>query len=144
MELPLTLQAAQFFAAALLGLLFGLLYDFLRGLRRTLPRLTHLLDALYALCLILANFLYLLYVGGGEFRIFMFCGELTGACIYFAALQCAFTKLFIGFWRIVTFPLRAICRFLKKTTVSSSTMSNSCKRLIRRLMPRCTPRKSPL
>lgn len=36
------------------------------------------------------------------------------------------------------------CRFLKKTTVSSSTMSNSCKRLIRRLMPRCTPRKSPL
>lgn len=114
MELPLTLQAAQFFAAALLGLLFGLLYDFLRGLRRTLPRLTHLLDALYALCLILANFLYLLYVGGGEFRIFMFCGELTGACIYFAALQCAFTKLFIGFWRIVTFPLRAICRFLKK------------------------------
>lgn len=34
--------------------------------------------------------------------------------------------------------------FFEKTTVSSSTMSNSCKRLIRRLMLRCTPRKSPL
>ena len=53
MELPLRLQAAQFAAALLFGLLCGVVYDLLRAPRRRIPALTVPADLLYALFLLL-------------------------------------------------------------------------------------------
>ena len=63
MELPLRLQAAQFAAALLFGLLCGVVYDLLRAPRRRIPALTVPADLLYALFLLLGLLALALYVG---------------------------------------------------------------------------------
>lgn len=115
MELPLLLQGSQFLLSALLGLCYGLLYDFLRGLRRSLPGLTHLADLLFALCLLACNLLFALYVGGGEYRIFMLLGSALGAAAYFFTLRRLFLPVSCFFWRVITFPIRMIRQLLQKT-----------------------------
>jgi len=83
MELPLSFQGKQFFYAALLGVLYGVHYDLLRGLRRNGKWLTHLLDTYYALTCLLGNFLLALYIGRGQFRIFMLAAIVLGMSVWF-------------------------------------------------------------
>ena len=84
MELPLTLQGQQFLLAALMGVVFGLLYDFLRGLRRTARWTTHLLDVLFVLSFLFGSLLFALWIGNGEYRVFMLPGILLGMLLYFS------------------------------------------------------------
>ncbi|MDR0890391.1 MAG: spore cortex biosynthesis protein YabQ, partial [Oscillospiraceae bacterium] len=78
MEQPLWTQGSQFLLSLPFGLALGLFYDLLRGLRRYARWMTHLLDALFVVNYLLANLLFALYIGGGEFRIFMLLGSLLG------------------------------------------------------------------
>ena len=87
MELPVTLQAAEFAASMLLGLALGVFYDALRALRRLRARLTLPLDVLFALTLAAALLLFALYPGRGLFRLFAFAALALGAGLYFLTLS---------------------------------------------------------
>ena len=63
MELPIALQGSQFLLAALLGLIYGLCYDLLRGLRRNAKPLTHPSDLIFGLLCLLGNLLFAFYIG---------------------------------------------------------------------------------
>lgn len=123
MEQPLSLQAVQFLWAAAFGAVYGLSYDLLRGLRRSLRGLTQLLDLLFVLVLLLGNCLFALYPGGGSFRIFMPIGMLVGTCLYFLLLSPWILRGVSGFWRLATWPIRAFGRLCKKFLLFCKKMS---------------------
>ncbi|MBQ3356935.1 MAG: spore cortex biosynthesis protein YabQ [Oscillospiraceae bacterium] len=114
MELSLGLQGRQFLLAAALGLALGLHYDLLRGLRRVFRRLTVVLDLWFALTLLIGSLLFALYVGNGEYRIFMLLGTALGMAVYFLTVSRLILPLSIQFWRILTCPLRLLGRFFGK------------------------------
>ena len=114
MELPLSLQGVQFLLSALVGLAYGIHYDILRGLRRTLPAAKHLLDFWFALTFLIGNLLLALYVGNGEYRIFMLLGTALAMVVYFVTISRFFLLVFTKFWQFLTFPLRFICKSCKK------------------------------
>lgn len=114
MELPLVFQGGQFLLSALLGFAYGVLYDFLKGLRHSIRKLRHFTDLFFVLCLLLGNLFFALYVGNGEYRIFMPVGSSLGALLYFLLLHSPFFAIFEWFWRIVTFPIRKIWHFFRK------------------------------
>ena len=73
MELPLRLQAAQFAAALLFGLLCGVVYDLLRAPRRRIPALTVPADLLYALFLLLGLLaLATISLAGSSYNAFLY------------------------------------------------------------------------
>lgn len=114
MELPLGLQGSQFLLSVALGALYGLYYDLLRGLRRNLRALTHLLDLCFVLTCLLGNLLFALLIGNGEYRIFMLLGTGLGMCLWFLTLSRLVTRFSTAFWRFLTFPLRWVCRMCKE------------------------------
>ena len=87
MELPVSLQAAQFLWAAALGIALALFYDLLRALRRRHPRLTRPADALFCIVLLPALLLFALYAGRGRFRLFFYPAIFLGGALYFYALS---------------------------------------------------------
>lgn len=114
MELPLAFQGSQFLLAALLGAVYGLVYDLFRGLRRTAHGLTPVLDFLICLVFLCGNLLFALYIGLGEYRIFMAVASAMGAALYFLTLGRLFLPVFCTFWRLFFLPFRKICYFLCK------------------------------
>lgn len=114
MELPLSLQAVQFLLSALVGLAYGIHYDILRGLHRTLPALKHLLDFWFSLSFLIGNLLLALYAGNGEYRIFMLLGTALAMVVYFLTVSRFFVLVFTKFWQFLTLPLRFIARNCKK------------------------------
>ncbi len=114
MELPVFLQGQQFAVAGLLGLVWGLLYDFLRGFRRTLPGLTWLCDFVYGILILLGNLLLALYVGAGSFRIFFLVAELCGLVLWFLLLSRPILFVFCKFWAFLLLPFRFLWQFFKK------------------------------
>lgn len=69
MELPVALQLRELGLALGTGVLFGLLYDLLRPLRRGRVS-TALADLLYSLALLAGLLLFALYAGRGRLRLF--------------------------------------------------------------------------
>ena len=114
MEQPLLLQGGQFLWAVALGAALGVVYDLLRGLRRTLRGLTHLADLLFSLTVLISGLLLALYVGDGQYRLFLLLGTVLGATIYFLTLSRIFSAASCMIWRFLTYPLRAAARFCKK------------------------------
>lgn len=114
MELPLAFQGSQFLLAVLLGIAYGLVYDLLRGLRRTARKLTHILDLLVCILILCGNLLFALYVGRGEYRIFMAMASILGAAVYFSTLGRLLLSLFCAFWKLLFLPFRKIFCFLCK------------------------------
>lgn len=114
MELPLAFQGSQFLLAALLGAVYGLIYDLFRGLRRTAHGLTHILDLLICLLILCGNLLFALYIGQGEYRIFMAVASGLGAILYFSTLGRLLLPVFRGFWKLLFLPFRKIWDFLYK------------------------------
>ena len=110
MELPVTLQAAEFAASMLLGLALGVFYDALRALRRLRARLTLPLDVLFALTLAAALLLFALYPGRGLFRLFAFAALALGAGLYFLTLS-AHTRIFSTFWESFCVSSPPLCDF---------------------------------
>jgi hypothetical protein len=114
MELPIGLQGRQFLWAVLLGMTCGLVYDFLRGLRRTTRGLTALSDGLFVLYVLAGNCLLLLYVGKGAYRIFFPIAITSGAALWFFTLSVPCLAIFTRFWRLLLWPFRLFGRILKK------------------------------
>ncbi|MBQ1263965.1 MAG: spore cortex biosynthesis protein YabQ [Oscillospiraceae bacterium] len=132
MELPVSLQAQQFFLSALLGVGFGFVYDALCAMRRQRPKLTAAADVFFGLFVLLALLLSALYIGGGRFRLFFFGGILLGAVFYFLALSRMMLAFWAAFWRfwgrmfaLIRRPLTWIC---KKIAVFSKNIYASVKK----------------
>ena len=70
MELAVSLQAGQFALAAAVGLALAVVYDLLRGLRKTWRFLTVPLDLFFCLITLFTLAAWSLYVGQGRFRLF--------------------------------------------------------------------------
>ena len=111
--------------SALLGGGGALLYDILRTAvrvhRRARPLLTHLTDGLYAAAMLAVLAIFMRRFGGGELRLFMLLGILSGAAFYFL-LPAALLRPLWNFWaevaaetlRLLCLPIAALGRLTKK------------------------------
>lgn len=114
MELPLSLQGNQFLLSAVVGLGYGLHYDLLRGLRRNAKWLTHILDLWFALTFLIGNVFVAIYLGNGQFRIFMFVAVILGMAVWFLLFSRPILWLFEKVWAIIFAPFRILSRFCEK------------------------------
>ncbi len=96
--------------ALLLGLVSGVAYDLLRAvrLRWRYRWLTHVSDALYAVALGLAVFLFAMGRGQGELRLYMLGGIAVGSVVYFVFFSCLIRPL----WEFWTDTAAALADFL--------------------------------
>ena len=117
-------QLALLARSALLGTAGAALYDMLRSirLRRRRDRLiTHLLDGLYVVALLLAMGAFVLRLGDGELRLYMLLGTLLGAAAYYLLPAAALRPLW-DFWvdvaaqtlRLLWMPVAFCLRLMKK------------------------------
>lgn len=100
MEIYIGQQLLDLGAAMLLGIVCGMMYDLLRPVRlrrRYNKPLTHVVDIVFVLIVLLAVFLFALRIGQGEFRLFMLCGFLAGGVLYFLLLSPLLRPLW-DFW----------------------------------------------
>ena len=100
MENYVSEQLVSFLRATLLGLTGGVAYDLLRAVRlrsRAGRLLTHLLDVVYVLSVLLVVFLFALRQGEGELRLYMLLAMVLGISVYFLALSDIFRPIW-GFW----------------------------------------------
>lgn len=110
--------ALRFALACGLGLGLGVVYSFLRPLR---PRLTHLADGIFVLCL-LSAWVYLGFgICGGDLRLGYTAGLFVGIFIWEWTAGRLLKPIFFRFWRLlgkvfrgITAPVRAIFRFFSK------------------------------
>ena len=123
MAVSIAAQAALLGGALLLGAAVGVLYDAFRILRVRLPSplLGGVLDLLFWLAVTVGLFVYAVWAGNGEVRIYMVLSVLGGAVGYFLLFSRGILKL--GYlladlaallWGIVTLPLRVGARLCKK------------------------------
>lgn len=107
MEIYIGQQLADLGGSMLLGIVCGTVYDLLRPIRlrrKNSKALTHTVDALYILLVLLGVFLFALRIGKGEFRLFMLCGFVGGIVVYYLLLS----KLLRPLW---DFWAEAVARF---------------------------------
>lgn len=92
MENYISEQLIIFLRSALLGAVGGVVFDLLRAVRlRQGWLLTHFLDVVYVVLVLLALFLFTLRQGQGEMRLYMLLAIFIGIVLYFL--------LFAGFFR---------------------------------------------
>ena len=99
---PAVSSQLLWFALAIgLGGVLGLLYDFLRALRRRVPFLTALADLFFLLTAFLSLVAMGLYLCGGDLRLFLLPGCAVGMAAYFFLLHRLLYPLFAVFWRMI-------------------------------------------
>lgn len=113
MSVDLSVQALQFFGAAGLGILLGLLYDFGRALRRERPRWTIPVDIVFCLIFFLAMGLTSIYTHG--LRLYQCLGVFLGAGLYFLTVSPVVVRLWRRFFRSVRRLIRWLLTPLKKS-----------------------------
>jgi hypothetical protein len=121
MELPVSLQAAQFALAAALGAGLAALYGFLRACSRLHPRLTGLTDAAFSLAAFYSLVCFTLGPARGLFRLFLLPALALGAALWFLTASGPAGRLFSGFWRaagglvrLVLLPGSLFLKFFRK------------------------------
>ena len=106
MEYPVLLQLLQLCSSALFGAALGLHYDLIRPLRRALPRLTPLWDLWFGLSSLVLCCLFCLYLGQGQYHLFMLWGRSVAAASIFSSAAGSFAGRWHG---VLTF-----CPVLRK------------------------------
>lgn len=112
--MELNAQGLQFLLALGFGITQGIHYDILRTLRRAVPFLKHLTDLWFVLAYLIGNLLFALYVGNGEYRIFMFLASLSGLLLWMLICSRLFLRILYSVLRFITFPIRLLWRFFQK------------------------------
>lgn len=90
MEISIAFQTLVFLKAVLMGVSFGVLYDLLRAVRRSLhagAAMTAFCDTLFWLGLLGTLFVFVLTAAAGEGRFYVLLGAGLGALLYFIALS---------------------------------------------------------
>ncbi|MBE6928341.1 MAG: hypothetical protein E7467_07645 [Ruminococcaceae bacterium] len=123
MELPLSLQSSQCLLSLLVGLGYGMVYAFFKALRLNVRWLTHLTDLLFSLAVLFGNFLLMLYVGRGQFRIFMFFATCIGFFLWFLTLHKLLYPFFVRLWHFFLWPFRILWRFCKNILKKTGKIS---------------------
>ena len=103
-------QARAFGLSLALGLGLGLYYDFFRGLRRQIPRLTGLCDALFSLGCLLALLAFGLYAMEGDLRPYLIIGTALAFWGYIRFLG----RFFLPVFKLLWLPVGLIHRGVKK------------------------------
>lgn len=102
MEIELTKQAAALGAAIVLGLLLGLIYDFLRPFRRRASApAAACIDVLFGLCSGSAVFLYAMAAPGGRLGLWELSLTLLGFLVYTWTLSDRVYRLTDGVYSLV-------------------------------------------
>ena len=123
MEISVSVQAAAFGGALLLGMAVGLVYDLIRIPRAyiRIPLLGEVLDLLFWAAVTAALFLYAIASGNGEVRIYMAAALFCGAVVYFLLFSpwvrkfsALIAALAASVWRTVTFPVLKAAAAIKK------------------------------
>lgn len=108
MENYISEQLILFLRSALLGAVCGVVFDLLRAVRlRRGGLITHLLDVVYVVSVLLALFLFALRQGQGEMRLYMLLAILLGIVLYFL-LFAGFLRPVWSFWSEVLTSLLAL------------------------------------
>lgn len=98
MENYISEQLILFLRSALLGAVCGVVFDLLRAVRlRRGGLITHLLDVVYVVSVLLALFLFALRQGQGEMRLYMLLAIFLGIVLYFL-LFAGFLRPIWSFW----------------------------------------------
>ncbi len=106
MILSMSAQAKAFLILVLWGIAAGLLYDFVRAVRRIIPHnmvFVHAEDLLFWLSFTISVMLVLLWEDNGVVRGFSLLAPIIGLVIYFSLLSCCILK-----------PLTAVGLFIKR------------------------------
>lgn len=114
MELGIYEQAWQFVWSVLLGILSGICYDTLWGVRHTIPFLTWIMDLIMGIFFLIGNWLLFLYVGDGSYRIFFLPTTALGFFLWKKTMSKYFRVGIRLFWRIVFLPFEVFLGILKK------------------------------
>ena len=116
MALPVTLQLLQASVSLVPGVLTGLLYDLLRGLRSVFPSDAYVRLADAAICVLAGGALFLLgfVVGEGELRIFMVLLFFAGGGAYLYTFSIVLLPLFCHLSRAAALPARFLGKTAKK------------------------------
>lgn len=123
MRATMSAQLMLFLQSILLGAALGLLYDFLRALRRRggSPVWLGLLDGLYAVVAATALFFFVM-TGDGELRLFILLGALGGAVLHFCLFSRPMAPLWDFWLGIFLVPWDILKKFAKK-------VASICKKL---------------
>lgn len=119
-------QLLELLQAAGMGVLLGLYYDVYRVIRivmRPSARVIFIQDVAFFSTASLLTFLFLLTINGGQLRVYLLLGILTGFVIYYVTIgrlvvrfadvvTKAIAFLWGAFWRAVSWPFRRIGRLL--------------------------------
>lgn len=93
-----------FLEACLIGMLFGVFYDFFRIVRLIFKNPSVLVffeDLIYFILLTLTSFTFIVIKNDGYLRAFLLIGELLGIILYFFAISSPITSLFKNKVKIV-------------------------------------------
>jgi spore cortex biosynthesis protein YabQ len=122
-DISVSNQAAALLGALVMGVAVGLVYDLIRIPRAyiRIPLLGAVLDLLFWLAVTAALFLYAIYAGGGEVRIYMAAALFGGALGYFLLIS-PWVRRFSGvlaagaatLGRWIAFPIRKLASAIKK------------------------------
>ncbi|WP_027339857.1 spore cortex biosynthesis protein YabQ [Halonatronum saccharophilum] len=95
----LKLELLTFFNMLLLGIGIGIIFDLYRVLRwkiRVKRLFTDLGDLLFSLLITLITFIILIYSNGGEVRLYIFLGIISGQLIYYSTLSVFMINFYRG------------------------------------------------
>lgn len=106
MEISIAFQTMVFLKAVVMGVALGVLYDFLRAVRRSLNAgvaLTALCDTLFWMGTLGAIFVFVLTAAAGEGRFYVLLGAAMGGLLYFIALSPPIFALLMLLMRILLY-----------------------------------------
>jgi len=147
-------QAWLFLSCVLTGAAIGVLYDFFRLIRKTVPHkplVVQIEDVLFWVIATIGMFYFLLHRNFGEIRAFALIGALCGAVLYFTTLSrlmlpaataivnflkrviaTAFRMIFMPFRMIFNFIAPPVKKFLEKRRKSLRSLSKYGKMRVRK------------
>ncbi|NCC67052.1 MAG: hypothetical protein EOM14_02490 [Clostridia bacterium] len=116
MELPVSEQALAFVTAVFFGVALGVVFDFLRALRREAKNsgITALCDFLLCLMAAAALFCLNMLAAGGKLRLFLAAAAVLGAAAYFLSISRFFLALFGCFFAWIGKELKKLAVLQKK------------------------------
>lgn len=90
MQVSIAFQTMVFLQAIVLGLLIGIVYDFLRAIRCSVQagrRFTALCDGIFWIITVLSGFVFILTIAQGSARAYILVGVILGSIFYAIAFS---------------------------------------------------------
>lgn len=136
MEYPVLRSCCSCAALPSLARRSGLHYDLIRPLRRVLPGLTPLWDLWFGLSSLALCCLFCLYLGQGQYHLFMLLGTVCGGSLYFLLCSRVVRRALAWCFDILSRSSKKIYFFLKKVFSFSKKRVIISNKYVRGALPR--------